>query len=204
MNATAQQILVNSLYLVALINPISKISVLTVLTSERQGRALRALANKASLVAAGILLGAMVFGEFMLRVVFHVELHALQLAGGAVLFWTGFSALRKGVFFEQETQRGMEDMALVPLACPMIAGPATITASIALHAKEGFWAPAASLLLAIAVNHLAMRASDRVGRVLSRFNMLGALIRITGLLVMTIGVQMALDGIAVWRAAVGL
>lgn len=200
MNVIAQQILVDSLYLIALINPISKISILTVLTSEPQGRALKALANKASLVAAGILIGAMVFGEFMLRVVFHVELHSLQLAGGAVLFWTGFSALRKGVFFEQDAHRGMEDIALVPLACPMIAGPATITACIALHAKVGFWAPAVSMLIAIAVNHLAMRASDRIKALLGRFNMLGALIRITGLMVMTIGMQMALDGFATWWA----
>jgi small neutral amino acid transporter SnatA (MarC family) len=31
--------------------------------------------------------------------------------------------------------------------------------------------------------------------------MLGALIRITGLMVMTIGMQMALDGFAAWWAA---
>ncbi len=201
MQAPVLQVFVDSLYFLALINPISKVAVLAVLTSDGRNRELDALAAKSSLVAAGILLGSMVAGEFLLTSVFHVHLHALQLAGGAVLFWTGFNALRRGMFFEQEAQRRFEDMAVVPLACPMIAGPATITACIALTAKSGFLGPAISLLIAVALNHLVMRASRAIGVLLGRFNVLGALIRLTGLIVMATGTQMGLDGIAAWLLA---
>lgn len=194
-------IAIDALYLLALINPVSKVSVLSVLASEEQRTGFRAVTTKSTFAAAGILFGAMVFGDFLLRTVFHVELYSLRLAGGTVLFWVGFNALRKGVFFEQDVQSRLEDIALVPLACPLIAGPATIAACIALRAKEGIGPAAAAMVLAVAVNHGIMLMSRPIGRSLARFNILGALIRITGLVVMTIGTQMSLDGLVAWWAA---
>lgn len=41
-----------------------------------------------------------------------------------------------------------------------------------------------------------MHFSRQIAFILVRFNILGALIRITGLIVMTIGVQMVLNGLA--------
>ncbi|MFO8015170.1 MAG: MarC family protein [Phycisphaerae bacterium] len=193
-------VLVDALYLLALINPISKVSVLSAFPPSDGQRELRAVTSKSSLIGAAILLAAMAFGDLLLRMVFHVQLHALQLAGGTVLFWVGFNALRKGVFFEREMQNRFEDVALVPLACPMIAGPATITACIALPAKSGFVFPALSLVIAVAINYLIMRLAGPIAAVLRRFNILGALIRITGLVVMTMGAQMALDGLAGWQS----
>ncbi len=198
----ASQIAVLTLYLLALINPISKVSVLAVLSTEARREDFRAVAAKSSLTAALILFGSMVFGDLLLRSVFNVQVHSLRLAGGAVLFWVGFNALRKGVFFEHDTHTRFADIAIVPLACPMIAGPATIAASIALRARYGIWVPALAMLLALAVNHVAMLFSRAIGGILTRFNLLGALIRITGLIVMALGVQMILDGIADWHAAV--
>ena len=200
MTETLLQTLVTTLYFLALINPVSKVSVLAVLSSEHERAAFMRVTAKASLVAGGILLGSMIFGDFILRTVFRVELHSLRLAGGAVLCWVGFNALRKGVFFEQETRARFEDVALVPLACPMIAGPATIAACIALRAREGFVVPGLSILFAVALNHVVMAFSRQIGSALGRFNLLGALVRLTGLIVMTIGTQMALDGISAWQA----
>ena len=191
--------LVTTLYFLALINPVSKVSVLAVLSSEHERTAFMRVTAKASLVAGAILLGSMIFGDFVLRFVFRVELHSLRLAGGAVLCWVGFNALRKGVFFEQETQARFEDVALVPLACPMIAGPATIAACIALRAREGFFVPGVAILLAVMLNHVVMTFSRQISAALGRFNLLGALVRLTGLIVMTIGTQMALDGLYAWQ-----
>ncbi len=189
------EVLTDSLYLLALINPISKVSILAVISSQHKKIEFSSLVSKSSIAAGAILICSMFFGDIILRSIFHVELHSLKLAGGFVLFWTGFNALRKGVFFEQDTQKRFEEIALVPLACPMIAGPATITACIALHAKEGFLAPALSVAIALLINHFIMRMSGPISSLLTRFNILGAIVRITGLIVMTIGTQMALDGI---------
>ena len=189
---------VNTLYLLALINPISKVSILITLQPEQQRKHFLFLTAKCSFVALGILVGAMVVGDFILRSVFRVDLYSLRFAGGAVVFWFGMNALRRGVFFEIESQKGFEEIALVPLACPMIAGPATIAASISLRAEQGLFPPLVSMVLALIVNYVIMALAPRIGRLLSHFNILGALIRITGLIVMTIGTQMIFDGISSW------
>jgi small neutral amino acid transporter SnatA (MarC family) len=59
---------------------------------------------------------------------------------------------------------------------------------------------AAALLLALGVNHVIMMCAHVIANALNRFSILNAVVRITGLIVMTIGTQMALDGIAGWIA----
>ena len=180
-------ILINALYLLALVNPVSKLAVLSGLPEVEAGEQLGEVVRKSSVTAAGILLGVMFFGEFILRSVFHVELYSLQISGGVVLFWVGFNALRKGVFFEREPHAHVAELAIVPLACPMIAGPATIAASITLVAREGLWTSSLAILLAILVNAMLMLYVKPIAAGLRRLNILGALIRITGLIVMTMG-----------------
>ena len=196
-----QTIGINALYLLALINPISKVSILTALMPGKPDPRFNALTNRSSFLAVFILFGAMIVGDFLLRSVFRVDLYSLRLAGGVVVFWVGLNALRRGVFFENDAHTGIADMALVPLACPMIAGPATIAACIGLRVQYGVFNATLSMLLALSVNHVIMLLSPFIGRALQRSNILGALIRITGLIVMTIGTQMALDGIAGWLKA---
>lgn len=201
MKAVAMQTLVTTLYLLALINPISKVSILSVLSTDQRRAAFRAVTAKSSLVALGVLLISMISGSFILRSIFHVELHSLRLAGGIILCWVGFNALRRGIFFEQAVKNSFEDIALVPLACPMIAGPATIAACIALRSKNGLLVPVLSVLFAVGINYLIMRLSRQISSILLQFNILGALVRLTGLIVMTIGTQMALDGVSAWLPA---
>lgn len=196
-----EELLKNALYLLVLINPVSKVAVLSALPGEPQFQQdLRSLTWRSSLVAAGILFVAMLGGDFVLRSIFRVEIHSLQVAGGVVLFWVGFNALRNGVFFEVGQTARFEEVALVPLACPMIAGPATISACITLRAGEGPIAATAAMLIAVGVNHLIMLLSRPIARVLVRYDLLGAIVRLTGLIVMTIGTQMALEGVSTWRA----
>lgn len=187
---------VDALYLLALINPISKVSIIAVISSRERGDELRSVILESSLIAAGILLTAMFFGHWVLQRVFHVELPALQITGGMVLAWAGFTALRKGMFFDVEHEHSLRELAIVPLACPMIAGPATITASIALRAHNRSVEPVVSLLIALAINYAIMKLASRIAAALTRYNLLGAVIRITGLIVMAMGVQMALNGVA--------
>ncbi|HAS81642.1 MAG TPA: MarC family protein [Verrucomicrobia bacterium] len=198
MNDMLKDILIATLYFVVLINPVSKVSVLTVLTSGHARSDFTRLTTRASLVAGGILLMAMLFGDVLFRFVFRLELYSLRLAGGSVLCFIGFNALRRGLFFEQDTQTRFEEIALVPLACPMIAGPASIAAAITLHAQEGYLRSGVAIVLAVAINHIVMMFSRQISNLLGRYNVLGALVRLTGLIVMSIGTQMVLDGVSAW------
>jgi len=193
-------IMINALYLLALLNPVSKVSVLSAMAPSEEPSVLRGVVVESTLVAGAILLSVMLFGNFVLQDIFHVQIYSLRVAGGAVLFITGLNALRKGVFFEQDVHSRFADMAIVPLACPLIAGPATIAASLTLTTHVDKLPLILSLAVALVLNALIMLTSRQVSRVLLHFNVLGALIRITGLVVMAIGVQMVLDGCGNWLA----
>ncbi|MBN2712531.1 MAG: MarC family protein [Planctomycetes bacterium] len=195
------ELLSNSLYLLIMINPISKVFILSVIGKEAESPAeMRKISVHASMVAFFILITAAVGGNFLLSKVFHVEIYSLQVAGGMVLFYNGFKALTKGVFFEMDANNRLSDLSIVPLASPMIAGPATITLVITLASHWGTFHTVIAILVAVGCNMLIMLTTDIISGFLLRFNIMGALIRITGLLVATIAVQMIMQGLAYWHS----
>lgn len=204
MEGTAKQIVDCILAFVALINPISKIFLLSTLSNKGGDTDLRRIAVKSSLVAAAILLSFVFVGNFILTDIFHIQLYSFKIAGGLVLLFRGFEALNKGLFFELSENQKLEEISIVPLASPMIAGPATIAASVSFPATYGIMITALSVLTAVAVNLAFMLTSKYINRFLDRHHIMGALIRITGLIVATIGVQMTLDGIGDYLRSPGL
>jgi multiple antibiotic resistance protein len=188
-------ILKNFLLFIVLLNPVSKILVLSVLIQNNSRYQLKYLALRSSLTALIILLIFAYAGTFLLREIFHIEIYSLQIAGGTILFLIGLHALQKGEFFAINTQQKLEDIAVVPIASPMIAGPATITASISQAALFGASAISLSIMGALIINFLIMIFAVEISEKLKRFNLMGPLIRITGLFVASIGVNMALTGV---------
>lgn len=187
-----------TLYMLALINPISKVFILSLLASRFTARQLRMTSIRSSGIALVILLSLAAAGHLILHFVFHVEVYSLRIAGGIILFAIGYKALTQGVFFESDAAEKMADISIVPLASPMIAGPATITAAISFPGEFGLFKTCAALILALGLNLVVMLSARQIGAILSSHNLMGALIRITGLIVATIAVQMVLSGVGEW------
>ncbi|MDD5070668.1 MAG: MarC family protein [Candidatus Omnitrophica bacterium] len=183
------------LALLALINPISKIFFLITLTKKGSGISLVKISIQATAIALFILLSFAVLGNFILNNIFHVDIYALKIVGGMVLLQRGFLALNKGVFFDIKSMKRLEEISIVPLSSPMIAGPATIAAAVSFHTQFGVGVTNFAIVAALLVNLLAMLLSRPINKILSRFHLVGALIRITGLIVSAIGAQMILGGI---------
>ena len=184
-----------TLALIALINPISKIFLISSLRENASGGEVRRIIVKSSFVAIIILLAFIFMGNFLLARFFHIQIYAFKMAGGIVLFMRGLDALNKGLFFELTHKQKLEDMSIVPLASPMIAGPATITAAVSFPAHYGIPVTSVSIILAVSVNLFIMILAPFITTHLIKQNIMGALIRITGLIVATIGIQMMLDGL---------
>lgn len=191
-------VLGTTFYLLALVNPISKVFLLSTFSRDMHEEEIKRLCIFSSLVGLAILLAFAAAGSFILTCLFHVELHAFQIVGGVVLFTIGLNALKRGVFFEQDEKQNLAEMSIVPLASPMIAGPATITAAVSFSAQYGLTVTSLAITLAVAANFLIMLLSRFIGSWLTRYNLMGALIRITGLIVSTIAMQMVLDGLRGW------
>ncbi len=182
--------------ILALVNPVQKIFVITSLQNQFTDKDLKYLSLKASITAFIILILFLFLGQLIFNYVFHIQLYAFQATCGAVLFYNGITGLQKGVFLQVDQNVKLEDLSAVPIAMPMIAGPATITAAVTFPAHYGLEITTIAIFMALFVNLLFMLYSRPIGNLLTKYNFMNALIRITGLIVATIGVQMVFTGIA--------
>jgi multiple antibiotic resistance protein len=192
----------STLYFLALINPASKILLLSSRQPPYSWRELRVISIRSTFIALMILLVLSTAGNFLLDVVFHVEIYSLRIAGGITLFLVGLNAVRHGRFHEESMLQGGTDITVVPLAAPLIAGPGTIAAALAFAPVHGLWTTLLCLAMALLLNLLIMLTSLQVGRALERVHATGPLIRITGLIVMAVAVQMILSGFADWTGEI--
>lgn len=196
------KLLENSLYFLALLNPASKILFLASKKPAFTARQIWHISYRSTIVALILLLVFCVVGQFLLEHIFHISIYSLKVAGGIVLFIIGFTAMRKGVFYQRdsgdEDHESIDDISIVPLAAPLIAGPGTITAAISFSAEYGLISTVLALTLAVLVNFVFMLFSLGINRVLEYLCITGPLIRITGLIVSAVAVQMIFDGSAEW------
>jgi len=190
-----------TLYLLALINPVSKIFILSVFSKKFSPLQIRSISFRSSVIALLILLVFAFAGNIILTVVFHVQLYSFQIAAGVILFVMGFKALSKGIFYEIDSAARVPEVSVVPLASPMIAGPATITAVTTFAVQYPMAVVLISTTIAIAVNLGFMLISRWISKFLTRLHLMEALIRITGLIVATMAVQMVLNGAGNWFGA---
>ncbi|HAF29194.1 MAG TPA: MarC family protein [Bacteroidales bacterium] len=180
----------------ALVNPIHKILVITSLQDQFNDKQLRYLSFKSSFTAMLILILFLFLGELIFNYVFHIQLYAFKVACGVILFYNGIDGLQKGAFLKIEKNIKIDDILTVPIAMPMIAGPATITAAVTFPSHYGKANTIITIVIALALNLILMLFAKQIGRFLNRLNVMNALIRITGLIVATIGLQLVFDGIA--------
>ncbi|SDW22975.1 MarC family protein [Thiocapsa roseopersicina] len=148
-------------------------------------------------VAYLVLLAFLAAGDLVLRYL-GLEQPALGVAGGVVLF---IIALRM-VFPDHETieRRELdEEPFIVPLAVPMIAGPSALAAVLLLVSREPdrFWTWFGALTAAWCVSAAILLASGLLMEKLGP-RALRALVRLTGMLLIMMAVQMLMDGVAVY------
>ena len=182
----------------ALVNPIQKILMISSLKKQFSSKELRYISIKSTITALLTLVLFLFVGEIILNTVFHVQLYAFRITCGVVLLYTGLNGLQKGVFVDISENVKVRDISAVPVAIPMIAGPATITAAATFPYQYGRINTIIAILLALGVNMIIMLEAERIGDFLIKFNILNVLIRIIGLIVATIGFQMVFDGITIY------
>lgn len=181
--------------LLALINPIQKIFLMSSLQGQLTDKELKYISIKSSLTAFIILIFFLFLGNVIFGYIFRIEIYSFRLMCGLVLVYSGWIALQQGVLIKINKEMRIQDISSVPIAIPMIAGPGTITAVVTFPAQYGTLITIVAIFAALAVNFVIMYYAKSIGRVLVKINVMSALVRIIGLIIATIGIQMVFDGI---------
>lgn len=179
----------------ALVNPVQKLFVVFSLKDNYTAPELKKIVTRATITALGILILFLFLGDIILNYVFNLQIYAFQITCGVVLFYNGFVGLQKGAFLSIDQNTRIEDIIAVPIAVPMIAGPATITAAVTMPSIYGQLTTLLAVVMAVLLNLLIMRNAGRIASLLVKHNILMPMIRITGLIVAAIGTQMIFNGI---------
>ena len=153
--------------LFVIVDPIATVPAFLAMTTRDTAQRLR-MARVACLVAIGILAGFAMVGRWLFSVL-GITLPAVQVAGALVLLLVSLDMLRAQRSPVQETaaetaEAAMkEDIAITPLAVPMLAGPAAISTVILLDAQAASWAYRVVLLSCVALVGLASYAILALG-----------------------------------------
>jgi multiple antibiotic resistance protein len=177
-------------------DPIGNAPVFVSITRSLEPRQRQVAAVRATVAAGALILGFAVFGEAVLRYL-HVSLGSLSIAGGLLLMLVALEMLR-GSDFPGGDGSAPEDVALVPIATPLVAGPGAIATSIVLWRHHpttaGHAAVLVAIVLAVACVGATMLIAERVTRATSPA-ILAFLTRVFGLLLSAIAVQLVVDGV---------
>lgn len=181
--------------LLVIMDPVGNAPIFVAITSRMPTRARQSAAVRAVLAAGVLVLGFAIFGKLVLDYL-NVSIEALSIAGGLLLLLVALEMLR-GTDYPEEHEAGT-DVALVPLATPLVAGPGAIATAIVLAEKypgaEGRVSVILAIVAALVVVGLALIAAERVSRSLSPA-LISFLTRVFGLLLSAIAVQLVVDGI---------
>jgi len=189
-----------------IVDPFAAVPFFLAVTAREDEARRRRTALRAALVAGSVLAGFALAGAVIFQLI-GVTLAAFRIAGGAMLLITASDMVRtrtpstrvtEGEVREGETS---EDVAIVPLAMPILAGPGAMATVVVLmgraRAEHAYFAVPVLLSIAAvsAIAYLIMSQAAGVDRVLGRTG-LNILERIAGILLAAIAIQFVIDGMA--------
>jgi multiple antibiotic resistance protein len=185
-----------------IVDPIAVIPTYLVITRNETAEQ-RARTARRACIAAGVLLAAFGFAGRIIFDLVGITLAAFRIAGGGILWLIAMDMLRSQRTTQEtaaEIVEGQEkdDVAITPLAVPMLAGPGAITTVMVLAGQAHSAARAAAVYGAIALTALicwiVLRVSDRLIVRLGRTG-IQILTRMMGLLLAALAVQFVITGV---------
>lgn len=196
--------LLSAASLFVIMDPIATVPVFLAMTRNDTPAERIRMARLACVIAAAILILFVLSGEILFRLL-GITLPAFKIAGSVVLMLVALDMLRarhspvKQTVQEQDEGAAKEDIAVTPLAVPMLAGPGAISTSILLRTQSADISHTIALLVCIvmvcAASYWIFRfAAQGATRFISPIAM-KIVERLMGLLLAAVAVQFAIDGL---------
>lgn len=189
--------------LLAIANPIGAIPLLLSLTSDQSNKLRAKVVRRCVIAVAFILIGSVWVGEPLLGL-FGIGVPAFRAGGGILIVLMAIAMLHARLSHTRQTpseaveNQDKDDVAIVPLAIPLIAGPGAISLMIVTANQIPGWVGRIGLTLCILLFsvllwtalHLAEPIAKRLGE-----TGLNIITRLMGLILVAVGVQMIAVGI---------
>lgn len=190
--------------LIVVVDPIGLVPTFIAITHDLPPHARRAVALRACLIAALVLAGSTLIGDWLLHTL-SITLPAFRIAGGLLLFSIA-SEMVFGVRIERQSRQAEEaieervrNIAAFPLAIPLMAGPGAITASVLLAGRTGAEPLRLAILLAViaAVLAFCFVVFLLAARIAKLIGITGNVVlsRLLGVLLAALAVQFVIDGV---------
>jgi multiple antibiotic resistance protein len=184
-----------------IVNPIAVIPTYLVITQQDTPAQRAATARRACFSAACILVAFALAGRQIFNL-FGITIDAFRVAGGLIL-WVVAMDMLHGVRRTQESETEIsegsakQDVALTPLAMPMLAGPGAISTVMVLSGQADSMANKIAVYVAVIVTMAVAWVVLRLGeRLVLRLGETGirVMTRIMGLLLAAIAVEFVITG----------
>jgi multiple antibiotic resistance protein len=189
--------------LFVIVDPIATVPAFVAMTARSSIRERLRMAKVACLVMVGVLAAFALVGQSLFNLL-GITLPAVQVAGALVLLLVALDMLRAQRSAVQETAEETaagttkDDIAITPLAIPMLAGPAAISTVILLDAQARTWTERALLLACLAAVGLASYMTLALGATGAKWlNPIAEKIitRLMGLLLAALAIQFLFNGL---------
>ena len=185
-----------------IVDPIAVIPTYLVITQDETPEQRRKTARRACIAAALLLIAFGLAGKLVFEVL-GITMSAFRIAGGVILWVVAMDMLQakrstqeSGPEIEEGTAKS--DVAVTPLAMPMLAGPGAISTIMVLAGQAQTLTQSVTVYLSIVLTAVASWLTLRIGETLmARMGQTGirVMTRIMGLLLAAIAAQFVLTGV---------
>lgn len=184
----------------AIMNPFSNMPIFLSLLEGVDKETRNRVNKKAVLIAFVIVSLFVITGKFIFEL-FGITVPAFKITGGILIFYVGFEMLqsKKSNMKHLETTNFDENIAVSPMAIPLLAGPGTIVTAMNFVPNNSYLHMAIVLLMfgiLCFITYIVFKYSNIIAQKIGN-NVIAVIGKIMGLLIAIIGTSMIIEGIKI-------
>ncbi len=184
----------------AIMNPIANTPIFIGLVEGQEKESKKRIARTASITAFLIVVAFIIAGKYIFEL-FGITIPAFKIAGGLLIFYVGFEMLmsQKSKTHSISNIEEKSNIAISPLAIPILAGPGTIVTAMNNVTNASFvhiGIVTSIFALMILLTYLAFTLSDLIVKKIGT-NFISVIGKLMGLILAIIGTGMVIEGIKI-------
>ena len=188
----------------AIMNPFANLPMFVSLTADNSRKEVNAIARLAFIVATVIVALFALLGNYIFSI-FGINLSALRIMGGITLGLIGYHMIQGNVSpIQHDPKQSVKDsinsnntdVAISPLAMPVLAGPGTIATTMNLSSSTNPFIVISAFVVLSVITYFIFIYGEQIMAKLGN-NIMNVITKLMGLILATIGVRMLIMGVQV-------